>query len=205
MPAFYGLVALAATYMVRHNKYYDFRPNFNQTYTHTNFADHMVATFRGTDMSSMERLYRWVASVRMSNDRALTGYGPNAFYYYYKPYAVTAFRTYVSRNPEMSTTHNYFLSMLVGQGWPAMLLYAALVMVVLVYAQRIYHRFKDKFYRSVTIGLAMLFAAGFINNFFSELIETHKVGALFYLCLSLLILLDRKSRTDPSCASSLIT
>jgi hypothetical protein len=42
--------------------------------------------------------------------------------------------------------------------------------------------------------MAMMFAAGFINNFFSELLETHKVGALFYLSIAMLVILDRKSK-----------
>lgn len=195
MPAFYGLIALAMVFMVRNNKYIDFRPNYEQTYTHFTFADHMIATFRGEDMSSMERLYRWIAAVRMSTDRPLTGVGPNAFYYYYKPYAVSSFRTYVSRNTEQSTTHNYFLYMLVEQGWPAMILYAILMMVFFAVAQRTYHRFKgERFYRHVTIGIAMMFAAGFIDNFFSELIETHKVGALFFISIALMIVLEQKSK-----------
>jgi hypothetical protein len=41
-----------------------------------------------------------------------------------------------------------------------------------------------------------MFAAGFVNNFFSELIENHKVGALFYLSISLLVILDLKSRKE---------
>ncbi|MEO6833769.1 MAG: O-antigen ligase family protein, partial [Chitinophagaceae bacterium] len=194
MPAFYGLIALTTVYMVRHNKYIDFRPDFTHTYSHFTFADHLVATFRGEDMSSMERLYRWIAAVRMSQDQPLHGYGPNSFYFFYKPYAVSSFRTYVSRNTEHSTTHNYFLFMLVEQGWPAMILYALLIMVFFAVAQNTYHRFKDRFYKHITVGVAMMFAAGFINNFFSELIETHKVGIMFYLCIALMIVLDRKSR-----------
>ena len=126
----------------------------------------------------------------MSRDRPITGYGPHAFYYYYKPYTVSSFRTYVSRNNEHSTTHNYFLYMLTEQGWPAMLLYAILIPALFAKSQKIYHRFKDKFYRKVTIGLCMTIAVGFINNFFSELIETHKVGALFYIPAVMLIILD---------------
>ena len=194
MPAFYGLVILLMSYMVTNNKYIEFRPDYNNTYMHKSFTDHIISTFRGKDMSSMERLYRWIAAVRMSKDRPLTGYGPRAFYHFYKPYAVTSFRTYVSRNPEQSTTHNYFLYMLVEQGWPAMILYAILMVVIFAKAQKIYHRFKDRFYRHVTIGLAMTIAVGFINNFFSELIETHKVAALFFIPLVMLVILDRKSR-----------
>jgi hypothetical protein len=86
--------------------------------------------------------------------------------------------------------------MLVEQGWPAMILYAILVAVVFAQAQKIYLRFKDKFYKNATLGVSMMFAAGFINNFFSELLETHKVGCLFFLVISLLVVLDRKSREE---------
>lgn len=196
MPVFYSLIAAMVIYVARDNKYIDYRPTYDHTYTHKSLEDHLVATFRGEDMSSMERLYRWIAAIRMSKDHPWTGVGPNAFYDNYKPYAVSAFRTYVSRNPERSTTHNYFLFMLVEQGLPAMILYGILVMVFFIVAQKVYHRFKgrDKFYKQCTMGVAMMFAAGFINNFFSELLETHKVGALFYIGITLLIILDKKSR-----------
>jgi O-antigen ligase len=194
MPVFYGIFIILVVYMIRDNKYIDFRPDYQHTYMHKNFLDHMIATFKGQDMSSMERVYRWVAGARMSVDRPITGYGPHSFYYYYKPYAVSSFRTYVSRNLEHSTTHNYFLLMLVEQGWPAMILYAILVVVFFAMAQKTYHRFKDKYYKQCTMGVTLMFAAGFINNFFSELLETHKVGSLFYLALALLVILDKKSK-----------
>lgn len=196
MPGFYALIILLMSYMVPNNKYIDFRPDFEHTYMRKDFMDHIIATFRGTDMSSMERLYRWIAAVRMSKDRPVTGYGPRAFYYYYKPYAVTSFRTYVSRNTEQSTTHNYFLYMLVEQGWPAMILYGIFMIMIVAKAQKVYHRFRDPFYRAVTMGLIMMITIGFINNFFSELIETHKVAALFYIPVALLIVLDKKSRDE---------
>ena len=194
MPCFYGIIAVTVIYLVKDNNYIDLRPNYERTYMHSNLSEHMMATFRGQDMSSMERLHRWVASVRMSTDRPIVGYGPHSFYYYYKPYTVNTFKTYVSKNPEHSTTHNYFLYMLVEQGWPAMLLYAILIMAVFAHAQRTYFRFTDKFYKYCTLGLAMTFAACFVNNFFSELLETHKVGALFYLSIALLVILGRKSK-----------
>lgn len=196
MPGFYIVMIMLIGYMANNKKYMDFRPDFQKTYMRREFTDHIIATFRGEDMSSMERLYRWIAGVRMSTERPWTGVGPNAFYYYYKPYAVSSFRTYVSRNPEQSTTHNYFLYMLVEQGWPAMLLYAILVHAVFVQAQKIYFRFKDRFYKLCTMGIAMMFAAGFINNFFSELLETHKVGCLFFISIALLVILDKKSKDE---------
>lgn len=202
MPVFYVAITAFVLYFSMNHRYMNLRPNYQRTYMHRDFDDHIMATFRGEDMSSMERIYRWIASIRMSADEPVKGFGPNTFYYYYKPYAVSSFETYVSRNFEHSTTHNYYLYLLVEQGWPAMILYIILVPAVFAVAQRTYHRFRkrDRFYAYCTLGLAMMFGAGFINNFFSDLIETHKVGSLFYLSIALLVILDKKSR-DMAAAS----
>jgi O-antigen ligase len=194
MPCFYGFIVWLVLAAAHQNRYLNYRPVYEKTYSQKTFEDLIVSTFRGGDMSSMERVYRWIAAVRMSRDELLTGYGPNSFYYYYKPYAIASFRTYVSRNLEQSTTHNYFLLMLVEQGLPALILYAILVAVVIAQAQNTYHRFKDRFYKYCTLGVVMMFSAGFVNNFFSELLETHKVGALFYSSIALLIILSQKSK-----------
>ncbi len=193
MPAMIGFIAFAIIIMAKDNRYINYRPDFERTYMHKSFSEHIIATFRGEDMSSMERLYRWIAAMRMSQEEPVKGWGPNAFYYYYKPYAVSSFKTYVSRNVEKSTTHNYFLYMLVEQGWPAMILYTVLIMVAFAQAQKTYYRFKDRFYKNCTLGAAMMLGSGFINNFFSELLETHKVGSLFYISLALLVVLRQKS------------
>ncbi len=192
MPCIYGCIALGMIFLVQNENYINLRPNYEHTYMHHDFKRHILATFKGQDMSSMERIYRWIAAVRMSRDRPIVGYGPHSFYYYYKPYTINMFKTYVSKNSEHSTTHNYFLYMLVEQGWPAMVLYALLLIIVFAHAQRTYVMAQDRFYKLTTLGLAMTFAASFVNNFFSELIETHKVGALFYLSMALLVIIRKK-------------
>jgi O-antigen ligase len=164
------------------------------TYTQRNFTDLITATFRGTDMSSMERFYRWIAVARMSQDHMIVGVGPNNFYDHYKNYTSPMFKTWVSRNEERSTTHNYFMFLLVEQGWPATILYAILMIAIFAFSQRIYHRTKDPVYKKLTMAIAMMLAAGFINNFFSELWETHKIGAMFYLGIIFLILLDHLTK-----------
>lgn len=190
VPAFYALIITITTMVVSNENYVGLRPDFKHTYTQPNFEHLMKATVAGKDMSSMERLYRWIASARMSQERPLLGVGPNNWYEFYKEHALSEFKTYVSRNPERSTTHNYFIFMLTEQGWPALIIYAVLVCVFLAYAQRVYWRVKDVFYRKVVLGLAMVFGAGFVNNFFSELLETHKIGALFFMSMSLIMIID---------------
>jgi O-antigen ligase len=194
MLLFYAVVIGLMSYFIHENRYLAYRPDYEQTIMHDDVGTHLEATFEGTDMSGMERVYRWIAAVRMSTEKPITGYGPNSFVQQYKSYTVPAFRTFVSANTEQSTTHNYFLYLLAEQGWPGMLLYALLTLIVIREAQGTYHRFTDRFYKCCTLGLAMMFAAAFVNNCFSELTDTHKVGALFLLSISLIAVLSYKSR-----------
>ncbi len=190
----YLVIIAGFAFMIHNSKFMSFRPNHDKTVMHDNLLDHMIATFQGKDISSMERVHRWIAAVRMSQDRPVTGVGPNNFYEYYKPYTVTAFKTWVSRNEERSTTHNYFLLMLTEQGFPAMILYGLLVFVIFYQGQRIYHQTEDRFYRTVVISTLIMFGASFVNNFLSELIESDKIGSLFYMGIALLVAIDIRNK-----------
>lgn len=186
MALFFLATSSIATYLIVNDNYKHFKPNYEQTYSRHSFDDLLKATFMGGDMSSMERFYRWIASARMSTEKPFTGVGPNNFYDFYKPHAVQMFRTYVSRNEEKSTTHNYFIFMLVEQGWPAMILYGILIWTLFYQAQKVYHKTKNILYRRMALVAAMVIAAFFINNLFSELLQTYKIGAIFYLAVMLI-------------------
>lgn len=202
MPSIFIIIAFGITFMVHNNKYLSFRPS-PSTATQETFGEAIMGIFTGKDMSSMERFYRWIAGVRMSRDHPLVGVGPNNFYENYKPYTVPTFATWVSRNEEQSTTHNYFLLMLVEQGWPAMILYALLLIAIFKRGEIIYHRTRDPFYKKTVMGLIMLLAAGFVNNFFSELLETHKIGALFYMSIALLMIIDHLTLKEENTLNSI--
>lgn len=196
MPLFFTFCLAIISFMVYNNRYIDFRPDFKHTYSRLTFNDLIKASFVGGDMSSAERFFRWIAAVRMSEEHPLVGVGPNNFYYYYKPHAVTVFKTYVSSNPEKSTTHNYFLFLLVEQGWPAMILYGLLITAIFYHAQRLYHLTDNKFYRALVLTSAMVIAAFFLNNLFSELLQTYRIGAIFYFALVLLYWVDRQIKRE---------
>lgn len=197
MLSFMGLVLAGVLWMSTNNKYLEFKPQFEKTIMHESIMDHLLATIQGTDISSAERYYRWIAAIRMCNDHPLTGVGPNNFYDYYKSYTITSFRTWVSRNPEKSTTHNYFLFMLVEQGYPAMILYAILIFFIFWFGQKTYHRLQDRQHKIIVMSVLCMIAALFINNFFSELLEADKIGSLFYMGLAVLVVMDFSSREIP--------
>jgi O-antigen ligase len=187
----FALITTAVMYLSTNNKYIDYAPKYETGIMHENLADHLLATIKGKDISSNERFYRWVAAARMCKAKPIMGYGPNTFYYNYKAYTITLFRTYVSRNDEHSTTHNYFLFTLVEQGIPGMLLYALLVFILFSYGQKIYyHAQNNKFLQTIVLAILCMEASFLLSNFLSELVEVDKLGGLFFVGIGILIGVD---------------
>ena len=188
------LSVAAIIWLKADNRYLRYAHDYNTTIFHTNFKEHLVATYKLKDVSTAERFYRWIAGVRMVKDSWITGFGPNTFYYNYRPYTITAFKTWVSRNEERSTVHNFFLLTLIEQGAVGLLLFLVLVGYLLYVAQCFVHRTQDRFWRVVISTVAVILIMLCTVNFLSDLIETDKVGSIFYLCTALLILAEAKYR-----------
>jgi O-antigen ligase len=185
------IISLGFLFWAKSNdRYLQYAPDFKTTVFHKDFREHLIATYRLKDVSTEERFYRWIAGVRMVKDNWLTGYGPNTFYYNYKPYAIPAFKTWVSDNKEHSTVHNYFLLITIEQGLPGLIFFLLLIGAMLYYAQRIYHRTSDTFYKTVAATAGAIIFMLIVVNFLSDLIETDKIGSIFFLCVSVLIVVD---------------
>ncbi|MBL7744742.1 MAG: O-antigen ligase family protein [Chitinophagaceae bacterium] len=183
------------------DRYLQYAHDYRTTIFHENFREHLRATYEFKDVSTAERFYRWIAGVRMIKDDPLTGLGPATFYNNYKPYAIPAFKTWVSNNPEHSTVHNYFLLVTIEQGIPGLLFFLLLAGAMFGYVQWLYYRLNDPFYKMITIIAGVVLSMILTVNFLSDLIETDKIGSLFFLCLSLVVIADintRKYRSYPS-------
>ncbi|NTS40621.1 O-antigen ligase family protein [Flavisolibacter sp. BT320] len=186
-------VSAGVAVLVHNDRYLAFAPHFESTVFHEDFSDHLAATYKGKDVSTAERFYRWVAGANMSGDRWLTGFGPTTFYHNYQEYTVPAFRTWVSDNPERSTVHNYFLLLLIEQGLPGLMFFLVLVGSMFWYAQKIYQRTDSQFWKVAVAAIGAILWMQCTVNFLSDLIETDKVGSVFYLCLSFLLLANTKN------------
>ena len=187
-----ALTVSAVAWLSAKDRYLNYAHDYRTTIFHKNFEEHLVATYKLKDVSTAERFNRWIAGVRMVKDNWLTGYGSNTFYYNYKPYAVPAFKTWVSDNKEHSTVHNYFLLVLIEQGVPGLLFFLLIVGSMLYYAEKIYNRTEDRFYKITAMACGVMTMMIVAVNFLSDLIETDKVGSLFFLCLATLVAIDLK-------------
>jgi O-antigen ligase len=188
------LAILGLGWLGYENRYLDYRPDYRSTIFHTDLQQHLAATYRGRDMSTTERLYRWIAALRLSADHPITGAGPNHFYDAYKAYTVSAYKTYVSHNPDHSTVHNYFLLLLSEQGLPALVLFMTLVWVLFVRLQRQYHRQTDPLNRRMIAAVTGIAAMLITVNLLSDLVETDKLGGMWLLCIAFVVYFDNSNR-----------
>lgn len=186
-----GIITLA-----KDNRYIDFAPDYYRTITHYRFDNLLEATYRFEDVSTMERFYRWIAAFYMIGEKPVTGFGPNNFVAFYKPYTDEHFVTYVSDNPEQSGVHNYFLMTAVEQGLPGLIIFLVLLCVSLLRAEWLYHRLRPGFYRRLLSGVigAMFFIV--FALLLNDMIETDKVGSFFFFNLALIVIIERNARQN---------
>jgi O-antigen ligase len=176
-------------YFISGNRYLDLAPDYNKAIVHHEFSTLLEATPQGKDISTMERVYRWVAGVNMVGDRYLVGFGPAGFYSAYKPYTLNQFTTYVSDNPERSTIHNYYLMTAVEQGIPGLLFFLILVYLVYLQAQKAFNS-RDAVLRRWGIAAIWSFTSIIILLFFNDMLETDKVGSYFFINIAILVRLN---------------
>ena len=190
------LVIVSIFYLKNNNRYLQFAHDYNTTIFHEDFREHLKATYTLKDVSTAERFYRWIAGVRMVKDSWITGFGPTTFYDNYKSYTVPLFKTWVSKNEERSTVHNYFLLLLVEQGILGLLLFLILLGALLWYAQIIYHRTTNPFWKVSAAAIVVILVMQGVVNFLSDLVETDKVGSIFYFCIAILVIADRATKKE---------
>lgn len=181
------VVVAGLNYLAKDNTYLEFAPNYETTVAHTDFNNLVEATYQLEDISTMERVYRWVAGFNMINTEPLIGFGPGNFYFFYKGYTVRSFETYVSDNPEQSGIHSYYLMLAVEQGIPGMLIFVALVFYSLLAAERMYHQIPGKEEQWMVMAGILSFIVILSLLLINDLVETDKIGSFFFIILAILV------------------
>ena len=181
--------------LVLGNTYLDFAPEYKKTVAHKDFDSLISATAKGQDVSTMERVYRWVAAYQMIEDKPILGFGPGTFYFFYKNYTVSSFATYVSDNPEKSGVHCYYLMTAVEQGIIGLLIFLLLCFYVILKGEELYHRsgltaYEKNMIMAANLGFICIAAINIVN----DMVETDKVGSFFFAYMAILVNMDLKTR-----------
>ncbi len=189
-----GLLFLGVAHLSHKNNYLDYAPDYERAITHKEFDDLLEATYKLEDISTMERVYRWVAASFMVVDKPVMGFGPGNFYHFYHGYTVSRFQTYVSDNPEKSSAHNYYLTIALEQGIPGLFIFLLLCFYALIRAENAYHRTKSRDDRTYLLAATLSFVIILSVLLINDLIETDKVGAFFFLMLAIIVNWDLKTK-----------
>ncbi|WP_116125984.1 O-antigen ligase family protein [Lewinella sp. IMCC34183] len=195
-----GFVAAlgVAVYLVYDHNYLDYAPNYDTTISHREFDDLLSATYQLEDISTMERFYRWVAGGNMVPYRPLTGFGPSNFVELYPSYTNNNFETYVSDNPERSGIHNYFLMTLVEQGYPGLFFLLLFFGGIFYFGEDLYRRQTDPDARAAIAAGLMAVVVVTAFSLINDLLETDKVGSLFFTSTAIVITMGLyRSPTPP--------
>ena len=177
-------------YLYYNNKFMDFAPT-ERTIAHTDLNDIVAATYKLEDVSTMERYYRWIASVRMANEDIYTGFGGGSFYHNYKFYTLNRFQTYVSDNPEQSGVHNYYLMLLSEQGLLGMLIFILLNFATLIYGQCLYHTLPTTLLKNIAMSCLLSQVVILAFLLMNDMVETDKVGSFFFFNMAILASISR--------------
>lgn len=180
-------VMLVVPYLLNDNKYLDYAPEYEKAIAHYKFDNLIEATYKFEDISTMERLYRWVAGKEMIAEKPFFGFGPGTFYSYYQDYSIAEFQTYVSNNPERSGIHNYYLMTFVEQGILGFLIFGLIIISSIIYGEKAYHQAVDNhnkyFIMAGTTSLIMISAILIIN----DLVEADKVGPFLFIAMAIIV------------------
>jgi O-antigen ligase len=187
------LLPLVLMHLFSENRFLKYAPEYATTIYHDDLNEHLASTFEGKDVSGMERIYRWVAASRMIQDKHWMGFGPENFYPYYKSYTLNSFTTYVSDNEERSTVHNYFILTAVEQGIIGFVIFLSLLVAFFIKGEDLYHKTFDEKQKRVVMTVLVCMAMVMVNISLSDMLETDKVGSLYFIFISLLVLLQTNS------------
>jgi len=180
------LISTGIFYLIQNNNYLHYAPNYESTVAHEKFGNLLEATYQMEDISTMERVHRWVAGFNMIKERPWLGYGPNNFYFSYKAHTINSFQTYVSDNPDRSGIHNYFLMVAVEQGLVGFMIFVCVLLTLIYKAEQSFHSAKPKNQRDL-IQMSVLVLVAIISlNLINDLLEAVKVGPFFFLAAGII-------------------
>lgn len=143
----------------------------NTTDSSGDFGKHLTSVSNiSTDASNVERLNRWDCAMSMFKEKPLTGWGPGTYQFYYAPFQRPENLTIISTyNADGGNAHSEYLGPLAESGWPGLMFFVLVVVVMFYRGFSNYRYIEDRnlrrLYVSALLGLVTYFVHGFLNNY----------------------------------------
>jgi FtsH-binding integral membrane protein len=88
--------------------------------------------------------------------------------------------------------------MIIEQGVMGLLLFLVLLGATFWYVQRIYRTTTDRFWKVVMATTGAIMVMECTVNFLSDMIETDKIGSVFYMCIAVVAVASLANRQTPA-------
>ncbi|MDG1850114.1 MAG: O-antigen ligase family protein [Flavobacteriales bacterium] len=156
------------------------------------FIEHVQSMSNvSTDASNLERINRWKSALRLFEERPHLGWGAGTYQFNYAPYQNYYEKTIISTNAgNMGNAHSEYLSVLAETGWPGLLIFLGLVVVIFTKAIVLYHKLEDEKEQRVLLacilGLVTYFTHAVLNNF----LDMDKASVPIWAFVAIIVVLD---------------
>jgi O-antigen ligase len=156
------------------------------------FSEHIKSISNiTTDDSNLERLNRWNAAFRMSEEKPLFGWGPGTYMFKYAPYQRSYDKTAISTDfGDLGNAHSEYIGPLVETGIPGVLSFLLLCITGLITGMRVYRQMEDRKLKRTILFLYLGFITYLIHGMLNNFLDTDKASALFWGILAVFVSLD---------------
>lgn len=156
------------------------------------FTEHIQSMSNvSTDASNLERINRWKSALRLFEERPHLGWGAGTYQFNYAPYQNYYEKTIISTNSgSRGNAHSEYLSVLAETGWPGLLIFFGLIVVIFTRAILLYFKLENRqdkwLIMSCVLGLVTYFTHAFLNNF----LATDKASVPIWALVAIIVVFD---------------
>ena len=132
-----------------------------------------------TDASNLERINRWSAAIRITQDFPITGSGPGTYQFVYGPYQLSQNLTIISTNAgTLGNAHSEFLGTMSESGIPGLASFVFLVFAIFYYGFWTYTRWLkvNSEVANTVLGLLLGMVTYFVHAFLNNFLDTDKIA-----------------------------
>lgn len=170
--------------------------NKNDQDSSGNFTEHISSMSNiSTDASNLERLNRWYCAIQLWKEKPVLGWGPGTYQFKYAPYQRAFTRSLISTNDgDGGNAHSEYLGAMSESGIVGFLGIVIMLIIVLRYSIRLYHKVDSKTDRRTIMGITLALISYFFHGILNNYLDTDKCAVPIWISIAMLISLGIKHK-----------
>ncbi len=144
-----------------------------------------------TDASNLERINRWNSALKMFKERPILGWGPGAYMFQYAPFQMARDKTIISTDfGEAGNAHSEYISPLVEQGVPGLLIFLIVIITTFATALKVYYKSKNTKIKLLSLISILSLSTYLIHGLLNNYLDSDKASVPFWGLIALICALD---------------